>query len=245
MKTTTFPDAGTELGSIETEWALVFDPVHFVNRYEKAIQKYLRAVLKNPDDAEEVAQNFFLRVTENGFPRVQRERGRFRDYLKVAVKNWALNFLRRKRSELNHESLFTIPAPEESLQDQQWLREWRRCLLKRAWRNLEKHQNRSADDIYYTALRLAVFHPADDSVTLAALAGNILGRTIRPDTFRKQLSRARRLFAELLVKEIAQTLDYPVPALVEEELVDLGLMSYVSHFLPADSRTHLKMIKEK
>jgi hypothetical protein len=117
--------------------------------------------------------------------------------------------------------------------------------LKRAWRNLEKHQNRSADDIYYTALRLAVFHPADDSVTLAALAGNILGRTIRPDTFRKQLSRARRLFAELLVKEIAQTLDYPVPALVEEELVDLGLMSYVSHFLPADWRTHLKMIKEK
>jgi hypothetical protein len=209
------------------------------------IQKYLRAVLKNPDDAEEVAQDFFLWVTENGFPRARRERGRFRNYLKVAVKNWALNFLRRKRSELNHESLSTIPAPEESLQDQQWLREWRRCLLKRTWRNLEKHQNRSADDIYYTALRLAVFHPADDSGTLAALAGNILGRTIRPDTFRKQLSRARRLFAQFLVKEIAQTLDYPAPALVEEELVDLGLMSYVGHFLPADWRTHLKTIKEK
>jgi RNA polymerase sigma factor (sigma-70 family) len=249
MNATSFPDLVPELGLISTEWSLVFDPVHFVNRYEKAIKRYLRALLKNSDDTEDVAQDFFLWVTANGFPRVRRERGRFRDYLKVTVKNWALNFLRRKRSLLNQSSQLTLPLQQESLQgrgqDQEWLLDWRSCLLNRAWRALELHQDRSSEDIYYTALQLAVSRPTEDSGTLAALAGTILGRSIRPDTFRKQLSRARRLFAELLVKEVAETLDYAIPDLVEDELVELGLMSYVAQLLPDDWHSQLNFATEK
>lgn len=244
MKGNAIPDRGPELGSISTEWSLVFDPVHFVDRYEKAIKKYLCALLKNQNDAEDVAQDFFLWVTANGFPRARRERGRFRDYLKVSVKNWALNFMRRKRSPLNHPELSALPNREEPTQetDQEWLRQWRRCILERAWRVLEAHQNRSGNDIYYTVLRLAASRPEEDSKTLANHASTILGRPIRADAFRKQLSRARRLFAELLVKEVAQTLDFPVPALVEEELAELGLMSYVGQFLPADWHAQLDVM---
>ena len=36
MKTTPFPEIGAELGLITTEWSMVFDPVHFVNRYSRA-----------------------------------------------------------------------------------------------------------------------------------------------------------------------------------------------------------------
>src|SRR5262245_52269858 len=90
-------DVGAELGQIATEWSLVFDPIEFVERYEQAIKKYLCALVKHQEDADEVAQDFFLWVTKNGFPRARKERGRFRDYLKVAVRNFALNFLRRKQ----------------------------------------------------------------------------------------------------------------------------------------------------
>jgi RNA polymerase sigma factor (sigma-70 family) len=249
MNAPSFPDMMPELGLISTEWSLVFDPVQFVNRYEMAIKRYLCAMLKNTDDAEDVAQDFFLWVTANGFPRVRRERGRFRHYLKVTIRNWALNFLRRKRSLVNKSSQFAIHDVEESQptrsQDEGWLAEWRSCLLNRAWRNLELHQDRSREDIYYTALLLVVSRPAEDSGTLAVLAGTILGRLIRPDTFRKQLSRARRLFAELLVKEVAETLDYPNPPLVEGELVELGLMTYVEHLLPVDWHSQLNFANEK
>ena len=65
---------------------------------------------------------------------------------------------------------------------------------------------------------------------------------IGPEAFRKQVSRARRLFAELLVAETARTLDNPTPLAVEEELIDIGVMKYVKAFLPADWRTSGKLL---
>jgi hypothetical protein len=58
------------------------------------------------------------------------------------------------------------------------------------------------------------------------------GKVLKAEAFRKQVSRARRMFAQFLVKEIAETLDKPAAPDVEDELVDLGLMGYVRDFLP-------------
>lgn len=67
------------------------------------------------------------------------------------------------------------------------------------------------------------------------------GRTIRPEAFRKQVSRARRLFAELIVAETSRTLGDPTPLKVEEELIDIGVMKYVRPYLPTDWRTSGKL----
>src|ERR1700676_4267839 len=48
-------DSRNGLNQIETEWSVVFDPVRFVERYAFAIHSYLLALLKNADEAEEVA----------------------------------------------------------------------------------------------------------------------------------------------------------------------------------------------
>jgi hypothetical protein len=50
--------------------------------------------------------------------------------------------------------------------------------------------------------------------------------------FRKQLSRARRLFTELLVVEVARTLGQPTPEQVKQELIDVGLWRYIQDYLP-------------
>jgi hypothetical protein len=52
---------------------------------------------------------------------------------------------------------------------------------------------------------------AIDGAPLSAAAG----RFIQPSAFRKQLSRARRRFAELPVAEVTQTLEQPTPEQID------------------------------
>jgi hypothetical protein len=226
-------DAGALLGGITTDWDLIFDKVQFVQRYGRPIHAYLLALIKNRHEAEDVAQSFLLWVTEHGFPRAKQERGKFRNYLKVALRNAALNYLHRQRRPRTAIDLSQLPDPAVCQPDQLWLAEWRDCLLLRTWRGLKTRQQRLPHDLCYTVLRFTVANPEADSVILASQFSNMVGRPLTSDAFRKQVSRARRVFARILVKEIAQSLDNPTPEQVAEELVDLGLMKYVRGFLPA------------
>jgi DNA-directed RNA polymerase specialized sigma24 family protein len=186
-------------------------------------------MIKNPHDAEEIAQDFFLRVTRHHFVRTRQQGGRFRDYLKAAVRNAALNFLRRKRPKLIDCDIYHLP--ERS--DQTWLIEWRQCLLNRARRALEKHQRRSPGNLFHTVLNIVANNPMEDTQVLAARTSALIGRPIRAEAFRKQVSRARYMLAKLLVREVAQTLDNPSHEKIQEELIELALWEYVRHFLPS------------
>lgn len=222
------------LDQISTRWGAIKDPVRFLMRYGPAIRKYLDALLKNVHDAEEVSQDFLVRVLEHGFASADPDRGRFRDYLKRAVRNAAFTRLRKRDTSVADEGVLATLAAEELLQaaDEEFLADWRRCLLDRTWRALESHQRRSPGNLFYTALRLTVDHPEDDSEALAARASAFAGKPVRADAFRKQLSRARQTFARLLIAEVTQTLEQPTPEMLVEELVELGLMEYVRDYLP-------------
>lgn len=224
---------------ISTRWTSLKDPKQFLLRYGSAIRKYLQALLKNPDDVEEIAQDILVRVVQSGFSRADPDRGRFRDYLKIAVRNAALTRLRRRRPVQSADTaLLQLADPDaHPAADQAWLAEWQRCALKKAWRVLESHQHNAPGNLFYTALKVSVDYPDEDSRQLAERAAVLSGRPLKPDAFRKQLSRARRMFAQLLVEEVAQTLEKPTPRLVEDELMEVGLWEYVRDFLPADWRT--------
>ena len=227
------------LDEISTDWELIHDSGQFVRRYKPAIEQYLRALVKNRHDAEDILHDFLLRVLKHGFVRVHREGGRFRDYLKIAVRNAALNHLQRKvKPTQGAMKPLLVPAADlpQSATDQEWTAYWRQALLERAWKALQRHESRTSGNLAYTVLRLVLDHPEDDSEALAARVSESLGHPFRADAFRKQLSRARRLFARLLVIEVTRTLDCPTPEKVEEELSELGLMRYVRRFLPADWR---------
>jgi hypothetical protein len=228
----------SRLDRISTDWAIIRDPPQFVLRYAPAIYSYLAALTKSRHEAEEVAQDFYLRVLRYGFARASRERGRFRDYLKAAVRNAARDHWQRRRTP--HQRLtdsLSLPTPQTGLDsDQQWLIYWRRCLLKRVWRALERHQKQAPGNLFHTVLRMVVEHQGEDSEKLAARVGQLTGRPIQPAAFRKQVSRARRMFAQVLLREVEQTLDAPSPQELEEELTEIGLMRHVRDFLPADWR---------
>jgi DNA-directed RNA polymerase specialized sigma24 family protein len=228
------PSGGPDqrLDQIETDWARVNEPGHFVMRYGLAVERYVHALISNAHDAEELAQEFFAGILEVGLPRVRQERGRFRDYLKKVVRNRAITFLRRKQAGRVGGDLRDIPAAEQpdSVEAQEWLRHWRRCLLHRTWRRLKEHH--PSKQTYYRVLQMCARHPKESSEALAARVARERGVPVRTDAFRKQVSRARRLFAQFLVAEVADTLDHPTAADVEAELAELELTRYIRGFLP-------------
>lgn len=225
------------LDQISTRWAVLKDPVQFLLRYGPAIRKYLQALLKNPDDVDEIAQDILTKVVQNAFGKANPDNGRFRNYLKVAVRNAALMHLRRKKAVQPGDSvLLNVADPLQTTlaADQEWLADWQRCIMNKAWRALDSHERRSSGNHCHTVLRLAVEHPDDDSTKLAERTSQKIGRALRADAYRKQLSRARRMFAEVLLEEVTNTLDQPTPERIEEELIEIGLMGYVRDFLPPD-----------
>lgn len=219
----------SRLDQISTRWEAVRDPVRFVMRYAPAIERFLRVLVKNPQDAEDVSQEFLAGVFRRGFPAESNLHGRFRNYLIAAVRNAARAHFRRKSpATIANAVLEAIPDAHspESEADREWLNSWRQCLLDRVWEALENHQRRFPDSQYHVVLRLAADYPDEDSPSLAKRAG------LGPEAFRKQLSRARHKFAKLLVDEVARTLAVPTPLAIEEELIDLGLRAYVGTLSP-------------
>jgi len=231
-------EARSLLEEISTRWSLITNPLQFVLRYSPAVRSYLGALVKNPHDAEDVAQTFLLRMVGRPFTPGRVAKGRFRDYLKAVLRNAAIDFFRQRGQcpiEVANLDQLAAPDPEQAA-DRAWLTEWRSCLLQRAWDGLDQYERNAPDSLAYTALRLAADYPDEDSTALAVRASALTHRSLRADAFRKQLSRARRRFAQLLVNEIRKTLEHPDAAEMVEELGHLELMVYVRDYLPEPFR---------
>ena len=229
---------GSRLEEISTRWSQVGDPLQFVMRYGPAIEKYLAALIGDRDAAADVSQEFLIRMMQHRFASASPEEGRFRQYLKTSVRNAARMYFRRKNSQkdVNVDADWLLEQPDrETHADAEWLAEWRRCVLDRTWAALHRQQQSTPGSLGYSVMRIAFdFGEQEDSTALARRLSTSLGRDVRPDAFRKQLSRARRLFAELLVSEVARTLQDPTPEDVESELAETGLMPFIRSYLPPD-----------
>ncbi|MFO0817194.1 MAG: sigma factor [Pirellulales bacterium] len=224
------------LQHISTHWTAIENPARFVTRYGSAVRAYLRALLPSRDDADEVEQEFLLQVVAQGFPTAAPGRGHFRHYLIAIVRNAAWSHLRRQNRrpsltpDLSH-------IAEESRADDEWQRTWRECVLRSAWNALRDHQKRVRGNLCHTVLKAYVDYPQEDSVTLAERVTRSTKQPLTAEAFRKQLSRARRRFAELLVEEVARTISNVTPELLDEELRELDLLKYVEAHRPlADER---------
>jgi hypothetical protein len=183
-------------------------------------------------------QDFFLHIAQHGLLRPS-QGGRFRDYLKAAVRNAARNYVRRNRASKPADLDIVgdrIAGKTQTINDQLWVNEWRRCLLERACRALEEHQSHSPGNLFHIVLNMIVENPLDDSKTLAARISAFIDRPLREEAFRQQVSRARRLLARLLVKEVARTLDHSTSDQIKEELIVLGFWEYIRDYLKTERR---------
>src|SRR5262245_58256297 len=90
-------DLNLRLSRIATLWAVV-QKAHeadrdaatkaqalLCQRYAGAVYRYLLGALRDPHAAEELAQEFALRVVRGDFRRADPQRGRFRDFLRTSL----------------------------------------------------------------------------------------------------------------------------------------------------------------
>jgi RNA polymerase sigma factor (sigma-70 family) len=205
-----------------------------VLRYSSAIRKYVRAILQDDARADELAQDAVVRLLSGDFAGADPNRGRFRDLLKVSVRNMARNHWekekRRRPAAVDVDGI----AAGDSADDSAWLAGWRQNALDLTWSALESFERSKPGSLGVTLLRLRAKYPDATSEELAQRLTEKTGQSITSDALRQQLRRARVKFAELLIAEIADGLEAASPDDVEEELAALGLMEYVRDLLPAD-----------
>ena len=214
-----------------------------VLRYYGAVYRYLLSMVRDPAAAEELTQDFAVRVLRGDFKRFDPQRGRFRDFLKVAVRHLVIDYWKQQQKrrvsapqplQPDQAEAVAENLPEADL-DQAFVDKWKEELLGRTWEALAAHEKETGHP-YYTVLRCRASQRDASSVELAKSVSAELGRAVSADNLRQLLHRARKRFAELLVDEVARSLDTTEPDQVAEELIALGLLSYCRSAVPAGGR---------
>jgi RNA polymerase sigma-70 factor (ECF subfamily) len=239
-----FPQAAPEvpdvrLSQISTNWTALFEAHagpgdvaaaaqrRLLQRYHRAVYRYLLAAVRDPDAAEELFQEVALRFLRCDFRNAQPERGRFRDFLKRVLSNLIVDH-RRKLSRQPAALPPDVPDAESVppfAEDEEFLASWRKELMEHAWGGLAEEERRTGKPLY-TMLRFRVDHPEARSAEIARHLSGQMGRALTPEWVRKWLLRAREAFTELLLSEVERSLGSPSREQLEQELLDLGLMEY-------------------
>jgi RNA polymerase sigma factor (sigma-70 family) len=203
-------------------------------RYCGAVYRYLLKAVRDPTVAEDLTQEFAVRFIEGRFGKVDREQGRFRNYVKGALFRLVQDHYRNKAREPRHVSLpeqVPVAAPDEAVAAEQDFRDsWRQELLSRAWKALEQVQSETGQP-YHDVLRTRVDQPDFSSSQIAEQLTARLGRSISSSNVRQLVHRARERFAELLLDDVRQSLEGAPREQIAEELAELNLLKYCKDVL--------------
>lgn len=219
------------LSRIETHWATLLrahDPAasgarvardRLILRYSEAVYRYLCGALRNPDAAADLCQEFAVRFLRGDFRRAEPSRGRFRDYVKTVLVNLVNDHHRDRRANPGPLEIDAAAPADPSGED--FNAKWRQAVLDQAWKALE-----SANTTYHAALKLRVENPDMQSPEMAERLSTAMGRAVTAENVRKVIQRAHAKFAELLIEQVADSLDDPTAAELKEELRLLDLLRF-------------------
>ena len=239
------------LSRISTQWSLVGranqGPAEAANaarqellkRYGDAVRRYLRKILHDPDAADEVFQEFALRLLHGNLHGAKPSHGRFRNFVKGTLFHLTADYHKQRRKwpaalPDDGASLATVAIDMES--DRLFVESWCDELLARAWAALAEIEAATGQP-FYAVLRFRADHPEMRSPQLAKELAVQLGRLLSPPGIRQILHRAREKFAALLLDDVTYSLENPTPAELEEELAELGLLEYCRPVLERRSKS--------
>lgn len=213
-------------GGADTEAARAQE--RLIAHYGPAIHRYLLGAVRDADLADELFQEFALRLVRGDLRRADPSRGRFRQFVKTTLYHLVVDAQRRRRRQASPLPEGDAAAAKEMTtaeSDEQFLQAWRAELLARTWDALAR-TDRTAGQQLLLVLGFRRDHPEVKSPDMAAELARLLGKPVSPEWVRKRLHQARDRFADLLIAEVAQTLEEPTTERLEDELVALGLLSY-------------------
>jgi RNA polymerase sigma-70 factor (ECF subfamily) len=196
-----------------------------LQRYGGAVHRYLLAILRDPHAAEDLTQEFGLRLVRGDFRHVDPQRGHFRNYVKTVLRHLVSDYRKKEQASArplaaDSPALANLAARDDEA-DPRFMESWRDELLARTWEALA-----AAQPSFYAVLRFRAANPKLPSAQMAEQLTRQLGKLLSATGLRQTLHRARDKFADLLIEEVAQTLERPTAEQVEEELRELGLLAY-------------------
>lgn len=199
-------------------------------RYGPAVRRYLLAAVRDANVADDLTQEFALALVNGAFHRADAGRGRFRDYVKTVLFRLVAKHRQARRKDeaaLSPDSpaLASLTAPEEN-SDREFVEGWRDELLARTWEALA-----DAQPTFYSVLRFRAAHAKMPSNEMAEALSRQLNRPMTAETVRQTLKRAREKYSDLLLEEVAGSLESPDLDQIEEELQDLELLTYCQEAL--------------
>jgi RNA polymerase sigma-70 factor (ECF subfamily) len=230
-------DARSRISRISTQWDLL-DRAHpdqpgaaeaqtvLLRRYYAAVCRYLVACVGDTNTAEDLSQEFALRFVRGDFRRADSGKGRFRKFLKAALQNLVTDHRRRQRARPGElPAGADPPARPDEPPCEEWDSYWRAELLAAVWEGLRASEKPGGAPLY-TVLHWRAGHPESPLSALADELRTRDGQEYAEGNLRQILHRARKRFAELLLKEVGQTLETDDRDRIEQELGDLNLLAY-------------------
>jgi RNA polymerase sigma-70 factor (ECF subfamily) len=221
------------LSGISTRWSMLeqahaggkeghADPWRaLIQRYHGAAYRYLLAAVRDEEAAADLFQEFALRFLRGDFSGANPKKGRFRDYLKTSLIHLVTDYHRQRKAQPGSLPVDvadpSAPAGPDS-DDADFTRSWREELLNRTWQSLlEDHPAQHATLLFH------VQNPTATSADAAAALSGEWGKEATAGAVRVTLHRARHRFAELLLREVAHSMEDPGQGDLERELRELGL----------------------
>lgn len=176
------------------------------------------------DDAADLTQEFFLRFLEDDFLKgAAPERGRFRTFLKMKLRDLVIDDLRKRTALKRGGSAKFVPIDSEGAQEPRWKglqpdeafdREWAACLMSESIRALETALKSEGNENVFQALQHCVLlKPAKSYRDCAALLG------VKESDVRNYVFRARTLLRETVRRHVRESVAHEGE--VEEELAHL------------------------
>lgn len=200
-----------------------------IRYYQRAVYKYVMALSRDVDRADDVFQDFALRFVRGDFKKWDPTRGRFRDYLKTSLRNLTMDRFRKEAqgkeqplAEGMEPAVIHLPDAEA---DRVFNQTWSEESLRRAWEALRIYEEESSQPVF-TLLRRKSEQPELRSHQIAELLSAETGKPATAVWVRKWTGLARDKFAELLLKEVESSLPEPGLDELEREVADLGLLQY-------------------
>jgi len=187
--------------------------------YWYPLYAYVRRKGIAPQDAEDLAQAFFVELLEhNWVASADRDKGRFRTFLLTAFSRFLANQHDKSSSRKRGGHLRRVPLVMESAEnrfsrepvdtctpEQVFERQWAIALLERALARLREEYAQADQAVLFDALKPSLIHSREKRPydQLAAELGTTVG-SVKVAVF-----RLRRRYRQRLLEEIAHTVTSP------------------------------------
>ena len=198
--------------------------------YWKPAYAYIRVGWrKSNEDAKDLTQAFFARLLQNNrIAAIQSSGGRFRSYLKQALKNFLIDADRAAEVRKPVEPVVAlegeVDVPTDAVPDRAFDRQWLSCLLDASIARLERDLSAENKKAYFEVFRAYLLEPGTERVSVATRSGEIEMPTygsvakrlgLAESDVRNYLSFCRAKLREILKDGVRDTVDNPAD--VEDE----------------------------